>query len=104
MKMPSADRGKFGDWRPLGVRGAALNREGDLVPRGYQRQAATSANGDFFDARESRYAAQHFTHEGGALRNGEIAVLRGIIGKRQPHLRRDDVMRVEARTHLQDLP
>ncbi len=104
VEVARTDRSKFGDWCSFGVRGTAFDGEGDLVPRRYERQAATAADGGFFDTRQSGDAPQNFAHEGGALRSGEIAILVGIIGVREPHLRGDDVMRVEARTDLQELP
>ena len=78
-----ADRGKFGDGRSRGVRGAAFDGEGNLITRTHERKAATAADGSFFDAWKSGDAPENFTHKGGALRRSEIAILVGIVGVRR---------------------
>src|SRR5580704_19658798 len=86
------------------VCGTAFNREADLVPRARERQAASTADGSLLDARESGDAPENLAHEGRALRDGQIAVLTGIIRDRQPDPRGDYIVRVEAGTDLEDLP
>src|SRR5580704_4879658 len=88
----------------FGICGTAFNREADLVPRARERQAASTADGGLLDARQSGDAPQNLAHEGSALRDGQIAILTGIIRDRQPDLCGDYVVRVEAGTDLEDLP
>src|SRR5580704_4039427 len=86
------------------VCGTAFNREGDLVPRARERQAAPTADGGLLDARESGDAPENLAHEGSALRDGQIAILTWIIRNRQPDPRGDYIVGVEAGTDLEDLP
>ena len=86
------------------VGGAALDGEGHLITRAGERQATAAADGGFFDARQRGNAPENFAHEGGAFRGGEVAVLIGIVWVREPNLRGDNLMGIEAGPDLQKLP
>src|ERR1700722_8700833 len=88
----------------FGICGTAFNREAGLVPRARERQAASTADGGLLDARESGDAPENLAHEGSALRDGQIAILTGIVRDRQPDPRGDYIVRVEPGTDLEDLP
>src|SRR5580700_2619689 len=88
----------------FGICGTAFNRKAGLVPRARERQAASTADGGLLYARETGDAPENLAHEGSALRDGQIAILTGIIRERQPDLCGDYVVGVEAGTDLEDLP